>query len=212
MQEAKVKGFTEVPLCENLSDNVSAVIQCVGMGGLRPNTVLLGWPYNWRKSIYENGQHSSGILGECASQRDGSRRRDAASETVHRATAADMCLLVAKGLHMFPDARDQLVGHLDVWWIVHDGGLLILLPFLLRQHKVWRQCVLRIFAVAQFEDNSEHPNFDTRVCHCRASISKGQDHGFQLNFHFSGEAQAGLTKLGVSVEDRRRGTHRRVVG
>ena len=30
-----------------------------------------------------------------------------------------------------------------------DGGLLMLLPFLLRQHKVWRQCHLRIFTVAR---------------------------------------------------------------
>lgn len=55
---------------------------------------------------------------------------------------------------MFPDAGDQLVGAIDVWWIMHNGGLLILLPFLLRQHRVWRQCTLRIFTVAQFDDNS----------------------------------------------------------
>ena len=30
-----------------------------------------------------------------------------------------------------------------------DGGLLMLLPFLLRQHKVWRRCSLRIFTVAR---------------------------------------------------------------
>ncbi|CAE1290752.1 SLC12A4_6 [Acanthosepion pharaonis] len=36
----------------------------------------------------------------------------------------------------------------------HEGGLLMLLPFLLRQHKVWKNCKLRIFTVAQLEDNS----------------------------------------------------------
>ena len=30
----------------------------------------------------------------------------------------------------------------------------MLLPFLLRQHKVWRHCKLRIFTVAQIDDNS----------------------------------------------------------
>lgn len=39
-------------------------------------------------------------------------------------------------------------GNIDVWWVVHDGGLLMLLPFLLKQHKVWKQCTLRIFTVA----------------------------------------------------------------
>ncbi|KAG8179642.1 hypothetical protein JTE90_007371 [Oedothorax gibbosus] len=36
----------------------------------------------------------------------------------------------------------------------HDGGLLMLLPFLLKQHKTWKNCKLRIFTVAQLEDNS----------------------------------------------------------
>ncbi len=54
--------------------------------------------------------------------------------------------------HTLIDA--QLTGTLDVWWVVHDGGMLMLLPFLLQQHKVWRGTNLRIFAVAQMEDNS----------------------------------------------------------
>jgi len=29
-----------------------------------------------------------------------------------------------------------------------DGGMLMLLPFLLLQHKVWRHCTMRIFTVA----------------------------------------------------------------
>ncbi|MEQ2197896.1 hypothetical protein XENOCAPTIV_004816, partial [Xenoophorus captivus] len=32
--------------------------------------------------------------------------------------------------------------------------MLMLLPFLLRQHKVWRKCKMRIFTVAQMDDNS----------------------------------------------------------
>ena len=37
---------------------------------------------------------------------------------------------------------------------MHDGGLLTLLPYLLKQHKVWKDCRTRIFTVAQMEDNS----------------------------------------------------------
>jgi len=44
---------------------------------------------------------------------------------------------VAKNVDLFPHNQQRLSGgHIDVWWIVHDGGLLMLLPFLLRQHKV----------------------------------------------------------------------------
>lgn len=48
----------------------------------------------------------------------------------------------------------QIKGYIDIWWIVHDGGLLMLLPFLLKQHRTWKNCKLRIFTVAQIEDNS----------------------------------------------------------
>lgn len=44
---------------------------------------------------------------------------------------------MAKNVDLFPQNQERFSdGHIDVWWIVHDGGLLMLLPFLLRQHKV----------------------------------------------------------------------------
>lgn len=57
----------------------------------------------------------------------------------------------------------QMAGHIDVWWIVHDGGLLMLLPFLLKQHRTWRNCKLRIFTVAQMEDNSIQMKKDLKM-------------------------------------------------
>lgn len=55
---------------------------------------------------------------------------------------------------LFRNNDEQISGFIDIWWIVHDGGLLMLLPFLLRQHRVWRHCKMRLFTVAQPEDNS----------------------------------------------------------
>merc|ERR1711971_225727 len=65
-----------------------------------------------------------------------------------------MALLVPKGVQRYPDSGDKVRGNIDIWWIVHDGGLLMLLPFLLKQHRTWKNCKLRIFSVAQPEDNS----------------------------------------------------------
>ena len=48
-----------------------------------------------------------------------------------------MALLVPKNISLFPGSSEPCSeGTIDVWWIVHDGGRLMLLPFLLRQHKV----------------------------------------------------------------------------
>ena len=44
-------------------------------------------------------------------------------------------------------------GAIDVWWIVHDGSLLVLLAHLLNLHKMWENCDLRVNTVVeQVED------------------------------------------------------------
>jgi hypothetical protein len=42
----------------------------------------------------------------------------------------------------------QQKGTIDVWWIYDDGGLAILLPYLLSRHQIWKNCKLRIFTGA----------------------------------------------------------------
>uniref|UniRef100_A0A915JFL8 Uncharacterized protein n=1 Tax=Romanomermis culicivorax TaxID=13658 RepID=A0A915JFL8_ROMCU len=115
MKEAKLKGFTEVVLVPDPAENICALIQCVGMGSLRPNTVIVGWPNNWKNRLQKRNSKYWDFL-----------------DTVHRVATNHMCLLVPKGLFMYPEPLDQLAGTIDVWWIIHDGGLMILLPFLLR--------------------------------------------------------------------------------
>ncbi|CAG2059815.1 unnamed protein product [Timema podura] len=65
-------------------------------------------------------------------------------------------------LYMFY-CHSLVVGNIDVWWIVHDGGLLMLLPFLLKQHRTWKNCKMRIFTVAQMEDNSIQMKKDLKM-------------------------------------------------
>jgi hypothetical protein len=48
-----------------------------------------------------------------------------------------------QGLNIFH--RKYQSGFIDVWWLYDDGGLTILLPYLLMKRKCWRKCKLRIF-------------------------------------------------------------------
>lgn len=69
----------------------------------------------------------------------GSQQCPSSPDTVRCTTAAHLALLVPKNIAFYPSNHERyLEGHIDVWWIVHDGGMLMLLPFLLRQHKVCR--------------------------------------------------------------------------
>ncbi|CAM9200952.1 unnamed protein product, partial [Lampetra fluviatilis] len=117
MESERVKGFCQVVVASRASEGVSHLVQSSGLGGLKPNTVLMGWPTRWRQSTDPR-------------------------------TWKDF-------IAAFPGRQQRWAeGSIDLWWIVHDGGMLMLLPFLLRQHKVWRKCKMRIFTVAQLEDNS----------------------------------------------------------
>ncbi|KAL3040796.1 hypothetical protein OYC64_011736 [Pagothenia borchgrevinki] len=136
MSAERTKGFCHVVVSSNLRDGVSHLIQSAGLGGMKHNTILMAWPGTWRQSNDPQSWKNN-------------------PETVRESTATQHALLVAKNVDSFPTNQDRLgEGTIDVWWVVHDGGLLMLLPFLLRQHKVWRKCKMRIFTVAQMDDNS----------------------------------------------------------
>ncbi|XP_066579443.1 solute carrier family 12 member 7 isoform X3 [Amia ocellicauda] len=136
MATEKTKGFCHVVVSSNLRDGFSHLIQSAGLGGMKHNSVLMAWPSLWKQA--EDPVSWRNFI-----------------EVVRETTAAHQALLVAKNIDAFPKNQERFSGGtIDVWWIVHDGGLLMLLPFLLRQHKVWRKCKMRIFTVAQMDDNS----------------------------------------------------------
>jgi len=43
-------------------------------------------------------------------------------------------------------------GTVDVWWLADDGGLTILIPYILSLHNSWKDCKLRIFTPASKRD------------------------------------------------------------
>ena len=96
---------------------------------------MMAWPQKWRHSTSRD-KHNRFL------------------SVVRAVTASNKALIVAKGLTQWPDSNDRLGGNIDIWWIVHDGGLLILLAYVLSQHRTWKSCKLRVFTVAQLEDNS----------------------------------------------------------
>ncbi|XP_063778735.1 solute carrier family 12 member 7 isoform X3 [Pseudophryne corroboree] len=136
MTTEKTKGFCQLVVSSSLRDGMSHLVQSAGLGGMKHNTVLMAWPYSWKQP---NNPYSWKNF----------------VDTVRDVTTAQQALLVAKNIDSFPTNQERFSeGNIDVWWIVHDGGMLMLLPFLLRQHKVWRKCRMRIFTVAQMDDNS----------------------------------------------------------
>ncbi|CAF0972172.1 unnamed protein product [Adineta ricciae] len=135
LAQAKVQGFVEVLAAKDAEDGISALIQTEGLGGLRPNTIVLCWPIHWKKDFE-------------------SYTADAFIRTIAIAEARQCAVIVPKNIDNFPDHKQIQEGTIDIWWIIHDGGLLFLIAFLLKRNKVWARCRIRLFTVAQLEDNS----------------------------------------------------------
>ncbi|XP_033755337.1 solute carrier family 12 member 6-like isoform X2 [Pecten maximus] len=144
VESTGVKGFADLVISSNVTEGLCHMIQNAGLGGLRHNTVMIGWPYGWR---HDHNAKSYRVF----------------LESVKNINAGQMALLAVKGINNFPQSAGKLKGTIDVWWIVHDGGMLMLLPFLLKQHKVWKNCRLRIFTVAQLEDNTIQMKKDLEI-------------------------------------------------
>ncbi|KAG8133148.1 hypothetical protein E2320_010960 [Naja naja] len=145
MGTERTKGFCQIIVSPSVRDGISHLIQSAGLGGMKHNTVLMAWPQSWKQT--DNRFSWKNFV-----------------DTVRETTAAQQALLVAKNIDLFPGNQERFSeGNIDIWWIVHDGGMLMLLPFLLKQHKVWRKCRMRIFTVAQMDDNSIQMKSDLQM-------------------------------------------------
>ncbi|CEF61443.1 K-Cl co-transporter family and Amino acid permease/ SLC12A domain-containing protein [Strongyloides ratti] len=156
MKQHKIKGFNDVVVSKDYMEGISSLIQTAGLGGLRHNTIVIQWPTHW--SDPSNLDDSANFVN-----------------TLRHASAGKCAVLVPKNVHLFPSSSERINGFIDVWWVVHDGGLLLLLSFLLRKNKVWKNTKIRLFTVANVDDNTVqmkkdlekflyHLRIDAQIC------------------------------------------------
>ncbi|KAK6644092.1 hypothetical protein RUM43_000358 [Polyplax serrata] len=48
--------------------------------------------------------------------------------------------------------RKQATGYIDVWWLYDDGGLTLLLPYILSTRSIFAECKLRVFSLCSNAD------------------------------------------------------------
>ena len=139
------------------------------MGGLRHNTIILNWPEKWNKeSSQESMDEDSDSLNVSSFMRKSSIHiifvkffkklflSSILKEILRYANINDKALIITKGIDNWPtnSRTETQSGTIDLWWIINDGGLLLLIVFLLKNHKIWQKCKLRLFTVARLDENS----------------------------------------------------------
>jgi len=126
MTNEGIEGFAEVVIAPSMVEGANYIIQLAGIGGLVPNTVLVDWP----EETLDDALDFVKILSF--------------------ANTAEKAVLAVKGLKdvSLEDVKGEKKT-IDVWWMIHDGGFLILLSWLLTQHRNWRQSQIRVFTLAE---------------------------------------------------------------
>ncbi|XP_042867990.1 solute carrier family 12 member 1-like [Penaeus japonicus] len=69
--------------------------------------------------------------------------------------------------------RKQPQGTIDVWWLYDDGGLTMLIPYILTTRSTWSSCKLRVFCLANKKDDlaSEHRRMAELLCKFRIDFT-----------------------------------------
>ncbi|PVD19309.1 hypothetical protein C0Q70_19796 [Pomacea canaliculata] len=194
-----IKAFYSATSADTFQHGVQSLLQNVGLGKMRPNTLVMGFKSNWtedepeRVLEYFNIIHDAfdmncgvgilrlkegfgmGLDGDGTVQNGNSD--DEASDDEHAsehngspvsAESAKMSVElnkqkkhmkvevekssngpqkinteVIKSMNKFRNRKEK--GTIDVWWLFDDGGLTLLIPYLLTNKAHWRGCRMRIF-------------------------------------------------------------------
>ena len=118
--------FYDVVIADTFRHGVQRHFFCSGVGKLKPNCFMIGFPERWRSSAHQKNEEYMNIV------------RDAFE-------IGQNCMVV-RGAERINYTQLPTM-YTDVWWLVDDGGFTVLMPWLLAQRKFWTGTKLRIFTV-----------------------------------------------------------------
>ncbi|CAF0819995.1 unnamed protein product [Adineta ricciae] len=189
LKQRTAKAFYQPVVEPSLRQGAIALLQCVGVGKMRPNVAVLGFKNDWTANAiatidYFNIIHDAlhlkygiGILRlqtgldesdffqpdlpDDEDDDDDDNDESVISSPLRRipkvnnsaAQQIDGLILknagASEGISLTMDIfgpKKTSADTIDVWWLFDDGGLTLLLPYLLQRRKRWRNCQLRIFS------------------------------------------------------------------
>ncbi|CAF2513326.1 unnamed protein product [Rotaria sp. Silwood2] len=199
LKKRAAKAFYQPIVAPTVRQGAIALLQCVGVGKMRPNVVVFGFKSDWLIKAdaaidYFNIIHDAlhlkygiGILrlqsgldfsdffgpdlpddddddddeadvsslayspfrASKSPNNNNNGRRQTDVLTLKNTIINEGALLT---MNIFrPKQNSSAI--IDVWWLFDDGGLTLLLPYLLRRRKRWRNSQFRIFSCVPGEKN-----------------------------------------------------------
>ncbi len=131
IQEEKLQAFPAVVIDKDLLAGVEALVQCHGLGVIRPNTVLVGWP-----TEEENFESFVTLM--------------------RRVAELERSLIAIRFTEPSEDPWEAPEGTLDIWWRGQQNGeMMLLLAHLLTQVPKWWRRPIRLLRIVENEEGRE---------------------------------------------------------
>nr|XP_024365910.1 cation-chloride cotransporter 1-like isoform X2 [Physcomitrium patens] len=138
----KCEGVAEVVVAPNIVEGFRLIVQAMGLANLKPNIVCMRYPEIWREQRGSNiPENFVSIINDCS--------------------LSNKAVVIVKGLDEWPGEFQKHYGTIDLYWIVRDGGLMLLLSQLLRAKDCFESCKIQVFCIA--EKDSEAVELKTDV-------------------------------------------------
>uniref|UniRef100_A0A8C1RFM8 Solute carrier family 12 member 2 n=1 Tax=Cyprinus carpio TaxID=7962 RepID=A0A8C1RFM8_CYPCA len=149
------KAFYTPVVGEDLRQGTQYLLQAAGLGRLRPNTLVLGFKNDWHIGDIKDVETYINLMHDAFDFQYGVvilRLREGLdiSHIQGQGTVLSPTLPLNVADQRLLDASQQFQqkqgkGTIDVWWLFDDGGLTLLIPYLIANKKKWKDCKIRVF-------------------------------------------------------------------
>ncbi|NWV63205.1 S12A3 protein, partial [Malurus elegans] len=165
LMKRKIKAFYTDVVAEDLRSGVQMLIQAAGLGKMRPNILVLGYKRNWRTASPQSLEDYVGILHDAFDFKYGvCLMRMKEGLNVSRVLQAHVDPTTSASEQQASTIFQSQQGKktIDIYWLFDDGGLTLLIPYLLGRKKRWGKCKIRVFVGGQInrmdeERKANHP-------------------------------------------------------
>ncbi|XP_034005971.1 solute carrier family 12 member 10, tandem duplicate 1 [Trematomus bernacchii] len=185
LNKRKVRSFYTPFTADSLRVGARHLLQASGLGKLKPNTLVLGFKANWRDSSPESIEDYINTIYDTFDSNyclcilrmmDGLDISDLFDVEVNQGFEPDESVETdnqqspekesADNISYKGDTdqiktvfqNDQGKKTIDVYWIADDGGLTLLVPYLLTRRKRWHRSKVRVFIVGDEQNMEEGRN------------------------------------------------------
>ncbi|XP_015276881.1 PREDICTED: solute carrier family 12 member 3 [Gekko japonicus] len=152
LTKRKIKAFYTDVLAEDLRTGAQILMQATGLGKMRPNVLVLGYKKNWQEAHPQTVEDYIGILHDAFDFKYGvcmMRMKEGLNISRWMQAHMDPDALVAEQQASTIFQVEQGKKTIDIYWLFDDGGLTLLIPYLLGRKKRWGKCKIRVFVGGQ---------------------------------------------------------------